>query len=198
MRYSEYLWSLFLVLSLILFSACSSQNHAGSQAKNQDMTAHQNMDVPLHQPGNATFGAIQEVVNQLRADSTTDWSKVNLEALRQHLIDMHEFTLHVDVMDKHNVENGVQFTVEPTTDRALPALERVFKAHPPMLKQEKGWTMNVEQDGKQFTATVTTPNPEEVPQLRALGYIGVLATGVHHQRHHWMMATGKDPHQMGE
>ena len=44
-------------------------------------------------PGQDTFGAIQEIVQILDADPKTDWSKVDLEALRQHLIDMNEVTL---------------------------------------------------------------------------------------------------------
>ena len=44
-------------------------------------------------PGQDAFGAIQEVVRMLDADPKTDWSKVDLEALRQHLIDMNEVTL---------------------------------------------------------------------------------------------------------
>jgi len=41
-------------------------------------------------PGQDAFGAIQEIVQILDADPKTDWSKVDLEALRQHLIDMDE------------------------------------------------------------------------------------------------------------
>ena len=37
-------------------------------------------------PGQDAFGAIQEIVQMLAADPKTDWSKVNLEALRQHLL----------------------------------------------------------------------------------------------------------------
>jgi hypothetical protein len=44
-------------------------------------------------PGQDAFGAIQEVVRILESDPKTDWSKVDLEALRQHLIDMNEVTL---------------------------------------------------------------------------------------------------------
>ena len=35
-------------------------------------------------PGQAAFGTIQEVVQILEADPTTDWAKVNIAALRQH------------------------------------------------------------------------------------------------------------------
>ena len=44
-------------------------------------------------PGQDAFGAIQEVVQILQSDPKTDWSKVNIDALRQHLIDMNEVTL---------------------------------------------------------------------------------------------------------
>ena len=45
-------------------------------------------------PGQDAFGTIQEIVQMLEADPATDWSKVNIAALREHLIDMNEVTLH--------------------------------------------------------------------------------------------------------
>src|SRR5215475_4151224 len=45
-------------------------------------------------PGQDAFGAIQEIVEILQSDPKTDWSKVNIDGLRQHLIDMNEVTLH--------------------------------------------------------------------------------------------------------
>jgi len=56
-------------------------------------------------PGQDAFGAIQEVVRILDADPKTDWSKVDLEALRQHLIDMNEVTLNADA-DAKTVDGG--------------------------------------------------------------------------------------------
>jgi hypothetical protein len=47
-------------------------------------------------PGEDAFGAIQEIVRILDADPNTDWSKVDLEVLRQHLIDMNEVTLRAE------------------------------------------------------------------------------------------------------
>jgi len=48
------------------------------------------------EPGQDAFGTIQEIVQILEADPKTDWSKVNLEALRQHVIDMNEVTLKAE------------------------------------------------------------------------------------------------------
>src|SRR5690348_15857413 len=50
-----------------------------------------------HMRGQDAFGAIAEVVQILDADPKTDWSKVNLERLRQHLIDMNEVVLRAQV-----------------------------------------------------------------------------------------------------
>lgn len=54
--------------------------------------------------GQDAFAAIQEVV-LLEADPDTDWSRVDIDALRDHLIDMHLVTLYA------KVDDGVELTV---------------------------------------------------------------------------------------
>ncbi len=146
---------------------------------------------PLNQSGNEIFGTIQEVIQKLEANPNTDWSKVNLEALRQHLLDMKAFTEEVEVLSKKPIKNGVEVTVHPKSDRAVGALKKLFKMHPNMIKSEKGWTMEAQQDGENWVITCTTEKADEVDKIRALGYIGLLAEGSHHQLHHWMVATGQ-------
>lgn len=150
-----------------------------------------NKSATLTMPGNEIFGTIQEVVQKLEIDPNTDWSKVDLEALRQHLLDMKAFTEDVSVISQNPIENGIVIQVKPETERAIGALKRLFKMHPAMLKMEKGWDMITKQDNNQWTITVTTSDNSEVEEIRALGYIGLLAVGAHHQRHHWMIATGQ-------
>lgn len=152
---------------------------------------HHSMESPLTHPGNEIFGTIQEVISKLEANPDTDWSKVNLEALRQHLLDMKAFTEEVEVLEKKPVENGVEISVHPVTDRAQAALKRLMGMHPKMLKMEKGWDMSARREGKNWLIRCTTDKPGEVTKIRALGYIGLLAEGAHHQMHHWMMATGE-------
>jgi len=62
------------------------------------------------QPGQAAFAAIQEIVEILLADPKTDWSKVNIDALRQHLIDMNNMTLAANVKNEA-VDGGMRFEV---------------------------------------------------------------------------------------
>jgi hypothetical protein len=40
--------------------------------------------------------------------------------------------------------------------------------------------------------TVTVP-PEDIEMLHGLGFIGVMARGMHHQEHHLMIAGGYGP-----
>lgn len=47
--------------------------------------------------GQAAFATIAEIVAILTADPATDWAKVDIEALRQHLIDMDNVTLRAAV-----------------------------------------------------------------------------------------------------
>jgi hypothetical protein len=150
---------------------------------------------PLTAPGNDAFAAIQEVVKRLLADPKTDWSRVNLDALRQHLVDMHNFTLNVQVAAQKPIDNGVEFTVMPTTPDAAASLDRLFSAHPAILKQESGWEMSAtKEEGGGYTARVTSAKPEDIAKIRGLGYIGIIAFGEHHQAHHWQMAIGSQPH----
>jgi len=151
---------------------------------------HQN-HTPLTKPGNDIFGTIQEVVQKLESNPDTDWSQVNLEALRQHLLDMKAFTEEVQVLTKGEIKKGVEITVRPQTERAVLALKKLFAMHPGMIKKEKGWDMIAKQDGDKWILTCTTDDEAEVEKVRALGYIGLLAEGSHHQLHHWMIATGK-------
>ncbi len=167
-----------IALLLLVFSAHKTK------AQHHDST-------PLSAPGNQIFGAIQETITALEKNPSTDWEQVNLEALRQHLLDMKAFTEEVEVLEKQPIEQGVELRVRPFTERGGTALERVLSMHPMMLNNEKGWTMESEQNNGVWTITCTTPNSEEVPKVRALGYIGLLAAGAHHQHHHWMIATGQ-------
>lgn len=149
---------------------------------------------PLKAAGNALFGTIQEVITSLDADPDTDWTKVDLEALRQHLIDMENFSSHVDVLSQTDTDKGSLIVIQPTTEAARGSLTRALAAHPGMLNQETGWTMTVSAVGLTYELSVETDKSEEIARLRGLGYIGVMALGDHHQVHHWLMASGADPH----
>ena len=43
------------------------------------------------------------------------------------------------------------------------------------------------------TLTVTSTLPADEAKIRALGFIGVMTRGMHHQQHHLMIARGQSP-----
>lgn len=155
---------------------------------------HGDQGSPLTEAGNDAFGTIQEVVDRLQADPHTDWSKVDLEALRQHLVDMDNFTKQVTVVSKKPITNGVELVVRPDNQRARGSLERALDAHPAMVQMETGWSMKTARKGRAFLITVTSPDANDADRIRGLGYIGIMALGKHHQAHHWAMANGRNPH----
>ena len=144
-------------------------------------------------PGQDAFGAVQEIVRILEADPKTDWSKVNLEALRQHLIDMNEVTLGADAAAK-SIDGGVEIAVTGS-GRTLAAIQRMVPAHAHELDMIKGWSAKIASLPDGVLLTVTSNDPSEVQHIRGLGFIGLLVSGGHHQPHHLAMAKGEFSHQ---
>ncbi|UPY35612.1 hypothetical protein [Sediminicoccus sp. KRV36] len=143
-------------------------------------------------PGQDAFGAIQEIVQILQADPTTDWSKVNLGALREHLVDMNEVTLRA-VATESPVEGGIAIAVTGS-GRTLDGIRRMIPAHGQELNRLPGWRATTEPLPDGMRLIVTAVEPAQVIRLRALGFAGLLVSGAHHQPHHLMMARGEHFH----
>jgi len=171
---------------------------AASPAFAQTMMHHHAMmdsgdgaPLTLTQPGQSAFAAIQEIVAILEADPKTDWSKVDIEALRQHLIDMDAVTLRAETKSEP-VDGGMRFVVTgagPVRD----SIRRMVFAHAATMNGVGGWSMTAAEIDDGATLTVTAP-AKDAAKLRALGFIGVLTLGMHHQMHHLMIAKGENPH----
>jgi hypothetical protein len=141
-------------------------------------------------PGQDAFGAIQEVVQILQSDPKTDWSKVNIDALRQHLIDMNEVTLHA-VATPRVFDNGIEFTVTGE-GRMLEAIKRMVPAHVNEL-HEIGWNAKSDDLPNGVKLTVMASEAQPLIKLKALGFMGIMVQGGHHRPHHLMVATGQFP-----
>ena len=179
----------------ILGATISITNPAYSETQEHAEHAHRSASsAMLTAPGNDAFGAIQEVVSKLMSDPKTDWKRVNLEALRQHLVDMANTTLYVEVMNQKPTKNGITFTVKPTVPSAAASLDRTMSAHSEVLRKEIGWEFRAKKLNSGWRVDVTSSKPDEVVKIQGLGYIGMMALGNHHQPHHWQMATGGNPH----
>jgi hypothetical protein len=146
-------------------------------------------DMKLNMPGHDAFGAIQEIVIKLENDPKTDWSKVNLEALRQHLIDMNQVTLDANAVAK-SIEGGLEIAVTGS-GRTVAAIQAIVPAHAQEINGLDGWTVHSAPMVKGVLLTITAKDPKEVEHIRGLGFIGILVSGSHHQLHHLAMAKGE-------
>jgi hypothetical protein len=183
------------VVTMILIMPMASAHMHHTNMNHASMMGHNTVATPvvLTESGTDPFATMQEVIAALEANPDTNWEKVNIEALRLHLVEMQDMTINVTVKQQH-IDNGFQAVVTPTTNRAVKSLTRVLSGHPAQMKVETGWDMQVSNNNDVFTLTVTTDKVHDVAKIRGLGYIGVMAYGNHHQPHHWAIASGKNPH----
>ena len=143
-------------------------------------------------PGQDAFGAIAEVVRLLEADPSTDWSTVDLERLRQHLIDMNEVVLRSEVKSTP-VPGGlvIDATGGGRTEQAIRAM---IGPHAAELDHMSEWVAKTEPIPGGLRLTVTARTPEDartVARIRGLGFVGLLVQGGHHGPHHLAMAKGQ-------
>jgi hypothetical protein len=143
-------------------------------------------------PGQDTFGAIAEVVRLLDADPKTDWSKVNLERLRQHLIDMNEVVLR-SAVTQSPVPAGLAMEVRGA-GRTTEAIRSMVVPHAVELDRMPQWSAKAETmpDGVKLTVTAKEAgDAKTIARIRGLGFIGLLTEGAHHGPHHLAIAKGQ-------
>lgn len=187
MSHRSYLAAIAAMAGLALTSVAATAQHAAHSAHQQGMSASTAPTLP----GQDAFGAIQEIVGLLEADPTTDWSKVNIGALRNHLVDMHEVTINALAVER-SLANGVQITVTGQ-GRTRGSIQRMVPAHVKELVA-LGWAARTALLPNGVKLTVTSDDPMTAVKLKALGFAGIMVQGGHHQPHHLMMAKGQFSH----
>lgn len=149
----------------------------------------------LESAGQAAFAALAEAVAVLEADPSTDWSRVDLERLREHLVDMDAVALGARV-ESEPIPGGLRLRVAGE-GRARDALRRMVPSHSAMMQGYRGWQLAVRETAEGVALDWTAADPSEAARIRGLGFFGLLASGDHHRRHHLMLARGDaSPHGM--
>lgn len=179
-------------IGILLTLAVSATAFGQTATHHQAMTTHLTEATVPTMPGQDAFAAIQEIVAILEADPKTDWSKVNLEALRQHLIDMSEVTLKAEAAPQQ-IDGGLRIAVTGS-GRTLVAIQRMIPAWAETMNGHLGWNAKTAALPSGELLTVTASDPKEVQHIRGLGFIGLLVSGSHHQPHHLAMAKGEFAH----
>ncbi|HUQ83314.1 MAG TPA: hypothetical protein VM076_19325 [Gemmatimonadaceae bacterium] len=142
--------------------------------------------------GQDAFATIAAVIAVLEADSTTNWSKVNIEALRQHLIVMNDVTLGARAAQAP-VPGGARMDV--TGDgRVATSIRAMLHAHAPQLDALGTYRAQVEDipGGARLTVTAAKAGDAATEaRIRGLGFVGLLTLGAHHAQHHAALARGE-------
>jgi hypothetical protein len=145
--------------------------------------------------GQDAYATVAAVVAALQADSTTDWSKVNIEALRQHLLMMNDVTLGARV-SQTVVAGGARMDV--TGDgRVAQSIRTMLGAHSRELEKMGPYRATVEEIPSGARLTVVAANAGDtrtVTKIRGLGFMGLLTLGDHHAAHHMALARGEGMH----
>lgn len=145
--------------------------------------------------GQAAFAALAEIVRILENDPKTDWSKVNLEGLRQHLLDMDDVTMR-SVMTTRPVPGGIDAEVTGT-GRAVTSIQNMLRNHAEFMNAQSAFraTVTPTANGARIALRAAKPtDANAVAKLRGLGVIGWLASDAHHTTHHLALARGAMSH----
>jgi hypothetical protein len=102
---------------------------------------------------------------------------------------MDEVALHADAAVER-IAGGIRAAVTGS-GRTLAAIQHMLPEHAREMNGKNGWGMRAEPRPDGMTLTVTAPDLKQTAVIRGLGFIGVMASGGHHQMHHLMMAKGE-------
>lgn len=143
--------------------------------------------IPATEPGQGAFAAIGEIVAALEADPDTDWESVDIDTLREHLRDMDQVIIDAEATATP-IPGGMKFAVTGE-GRVREAVQRMVLGHANVMQGVNGWDYTAEATDTGATLEVRVPEAD-MARLRALGFFGIITSGMHHQPHHWAMATG--------
>jgi hypothetical protein len=182
------------LVALLAASPAWAQDAMHTQAEHSAMhaAAHAGSPQPT-EAGQGAFAAIAEIVALLEADPKTDWSKVDIAALREHLVDMNALVLNA-VAEEEPIPGGLRITVTGE-GRTLRAIRSMVPAHAVELAKIDGWQVETAARDSGAMLSVTSADPQQEARIRGLGFFGLMATGAHHQAHHWAIATGQPMHE---
>jgi hypothetical protein len=103
---------------------------------------------------------------------------------------MNEVTLHAAAAQRM-IDNGIEITVTGE-GRTLEAIKRMVPAHVNEL-HKIGWSAKSEDLPNGVRLTVLATEAQPLTKLKALGFMGIMVQGRHHQPHHLMIAMGQFP-----
>ena len=140
----------------------------GAVADDINMMSHAGHEGPAMgvmptEPGQSAFAAIAEIVGILRADPETDWSKVDIDRLREHLVDMNELTLNAHV-ETSSDDRRVTFHVSGE-GRTRRAIQDMVPAHASFLASDMAMQAHAEVTDDGAILVLTADNADQLRQV---------------------------------
>jgi hypothetical protein len=174
-----------------------TQHHEGGDMMQHMQQMRMQMGRGQHNSTGAqdAFSAIKAVVTRLEADPDTDWSRIDIDALRNHLVAMHQVAVNAEV-ETSEVEGGASYRVTGT-GRTLAAIRNMVPMHASQITGQTDWTAVAEDIQNGIKVTVTAKTDDQVAKIRALGFMGFMVSGEHHEDHH-LAIVGAEPAPMAE
>ena len=169
----------------------TSTKHSSKMDRSQHnamTTVDSSIAIPV-EAGHDGFAAIAEIVKMLSENPDTDWSKVNITRLHNHLLDM-DLLVSGATVKEQEVSEGMIFNVTGES-KVLNAIQQMVPAHSIELSKIPEYTAITETINNGIALTVTSKDDQIITKIKGLGFFGLMATGSHHQVHHLRMAVGE-------
>ena len=147
---------------------------------------------PLMEGGQSAFAALIEIVALLENDEQTDWSRVDLDSTRAHLLDMHHVILNTEASASIIDNLTIRFDIRANKE-SISSVHRMIPTHGRFIEQSRGWTIVSELDDAGASLKISVTDNSTLKKLNALGFYGFMALDSHHQAHHLQIALGM-PH----
>ena len=183
------LLSILILLMLIPAALLANDKTTIKHNSKMDHSQHNSIPITPIEAGQDGFAAIAEIVKLLSDNPNTDWSKVNITGLRNHLLDM-DLLVSGATVEAQKVVGGMRFNVTGESN-VLNAIRQMVPAHAIELSKIPEYTAITENINNGVALIVTSHDEQVMIKIKGLGFFGLMATGSHHQLHHLGMATGQ-------
>lgn len=182
------------IRNLAIASLLISAQALFAQEKHADHVPGMSHKPILTQPmpiegGQSAFAALIEIIALLESDQNTQWASVDIDALREHLLDMDKIMLSTSANTQKMTDNTVQFDVRGT-GAALDAIHTMVAAHTRFIRQSREWDVKSDLTSTGALIQIMSNDTATIEQLTALGFYGFMSLDSHHQAHHFGIATG--------
>lgn len=183
---------------LLFLATCSTASAQDNSAGNQRQ--HEAHDARMHsgnaggqtilrESGQSAFATLIEITALLEADNDTDWSTVDLDGLRLHLLDMNHLILDTSASTDRIDDSIIQYTIDGSLE-AIPAIHRMVPAHSRFIRQSRLWDIDTQLTDTGAILRIKTGSAAQLSRLSALGFYGFMSLDSHHQAHHLNIALG--------